>query len=554
MKLRWYIGLYVVGLALLLGIAGLESAPGYMDADYYYATGLRIATENDWLEPFLWNFLGEPDGLPQPAFTYWMPVGGIISALGMGLTGSTDFWSARIFFLLISACISPLAAYTAYSFTPQKWAAFLAGAFGIFSGYYLVYLPTTETFAIYMFLGGLVFIIIRRLQQDVLGLLNEGIGNKSENHRTMRLITSAGVYFAAGCIAGLMYMTRADGLVWLLMILVGISMQLRYFHSRRSNAAILLSPSGYWLPFLLCAVGFLLVSSPWLLRNWVTFGSIFAPGSGKALWLTRYDELFAFPANQLTFSRWLDQGVLSILQARSWALGLNAVSSLAVQGGIFLLPFSIAGMWAQRADWRVKLGAAGWIVVFLAMTVVFPFQGARGGFFHAGAGFQILAWALVPVGLAQFAEWGHRKRGWSPDSAVLKFGIGMVGLTVLVTGFLSWQRLSGAPGTVSAWGMKSDAYQLVERYLVDRDMNLEQVVMVNNPPGYYAATGRQAIVIPDGGLQAAKDAAEKFSARVIAIDENYPQGMEALYLEPGDFPGFPYLGSVSGIQIYRVDP
>lgn len=554
MNKGWYIGLFGFSLLIMLGIGWLETSPGYMDADYYYASGLRISIDKSWTEPFIWNYLAEPDSLPQPAFTYWMPLAGVISALGITLMGNGDFWSARIFFFLIAACISPLTAFMAYTFTPKKWAALLAGALGIFSGFYLVFLTTTDTFAVYMLLGGIAFLIIRKFQRDLSNRDHKREDRGQDNSLRFRTISPLWVYAAAGCTSGLMFMTRADGLIWLLMILSAIGMQLRYYQAQQTNGEKVLSRSGYWLPFMICMGVFLLVSSPWMMRNWGIFGTIFAPGSSRALWLTRYDELFAFPASQLTASRWINQGIGPILSARTWALGLNAGTALAVQGSIFLLPFSIAGLWRWRKDWRIQIGVTGWILVFLAMTLIFPFQGARGGFFHAGSGFQILIWALVPAGLVEFVEWGQRRRNWTPDSAVVKFGIGMVVLMVLVTGFLSWQRLYGSPGSGDAWGEKAQAYEQVEAYLKGSNNSAEQIVMINNPPGYYAVTGRQAIVIPDGDMEALLGAAEVYKARYLVIDKDFSQGLEALYREPRDYPGIAYLESISDMNIYQVEP
>ena len=44
-----------------------------MDAEYYYAGGIRLAEGDGFTENFLWNYLDNPVGLPHPAFTYWMP-------------------------------------------------------------------------------------------------------------------------------------------------------------------------------------------------------------------------------------------------------------------------------------------------------------------------------------------------------------------------------------------------------------------------------------------------------------------------------------------------
>ena len=84
-------------------------------------------------------------------------------------------------------------------------------------------------------------------------------------------------------------------------------------------------------------------------------------------------------------------------------------------------------------------------------------------------------------------------------------------------------------------------------------MPSEVVVMVNNPPGYYAMTGRQAIVIPDGDLQTSLNAARKYQASYLILDENYPQGLGEIYLNPGDYPGISYQDTIQQIQIYLIE-
>jgi hypothetical protein len=553
MKFRWYVGLYFINLLILLGVASLETYPGYMDADYYYASGLRIATEYRWDEPFLWNYLAEPNVLPQPAFTYWMPIAGILSALGMYLTGIENFWSGRLIFLLLAAGISPLTAMTAQTFIPKRWAGLLAGSMAIFSCFYLVYLPNTETFAVFMILGALMFLIIHRMQKDCAfpnPLHGEFVSSSGEKERYR---SPYWIYFSGGLIAGLMYMTRVDGMIWLLLVYSAIILQTLVFSTNRKVSGLRKSYFTFWIASFLCLAAFLMVSAPWLIRNWETFGTLFAPGSTKTLWLTRYDEMYIFPSSQLKFSSWLEAGLASIFQARLWALGQNLVSMIVVQGGIYIFPLLLAGLWAHRKDWRIQIGVFGWLATFLVMTFIFPFQGARGGFFHAGAGYQVLIWALIPVGLYKFIQWGKEKRDWKPDSALGKFAFGLVGITIVVTGVVSYQKLSNASGTVSAWGSKEQAYIDVEAYLQETGFPPGGIVMVNNPPGYYAVTGRQAIVIPDGDLEMTRSAANKFNAGFLVLDQNYPQGLKDFYDNPGYTPGMNYLGTIADMRIYSFN-
>ena len=42
---------------------------------------------------------------------------------------------------------------------------------------------------------------------------------------------------------------------------------------------------------------------------------------------------------------------------------------------------------------------------FAVMTVIFPFAGSRGSFFHAGAAFQPYWWIAAPIGLDAVLAW-----------------------------------------------------------------------------------------------------------------------------------------------------
>ena len=553
MKFRFYGMLFLIGVFISLGAAALEMGPGYMDADYYYASGLRIASNQGWSEPFLWNYLGDPQGLPNPAFTYWMPLAAIVAGLGMKITGISNFWGARIGFLIIAGCIPPLTAYLAYTFTPVRWAAIFAGSLALFTGFYYAYLPTSETFGIYMIQGGVFFILVRRLQKDLNNVrISDGNGFESTRSKPPKkqvLISPFWTYLLIGVIAGLMYMTRADGLMWFGMALIVIIFQsysVRKVIDEGSKFSI-------WLPFLLCLAGFFILCSPWIFRNLSEFGSVFAPGADRAFWLTDYDDLYTYPASLLTFNRWLNSGIVEILKARGWALGLNLVSAFAVQGGIFSRRYKSFKSDVAKHPWRVSLGILAWIGIFLTMTLVFPFQGARGGFFHAGAALQPLLWALVPAGLLVFIRWGERTRKWNSARALKVFGYSSAGFAIIITVFVTWQRLGGDVLVNPDWGKTERTYQLIEGHLVKNGISPEVIVMVNNPPGYNAMTGRRAIVIPNGDLETSIQAGKKYDAGYLILDKNYPHGLKELYTNPGDQPGLIYLDSIEQMHIYKLE-
>ena len=66
MSWRHYLLLTLVGLVVVIIVAAFQSAPGYMDADYYYAGGLQLASGHGFTEPYLWNYLDTPSWITPP--------------------------------------------------------------------------------------------------------------------------------------------------------------------------------------------------------------------------------------------------------------------------------------------------------------------------------------------------------------------------------------------------------------------------------------------------------------------------------------------------------
>ncbi len=293
---------------------------------------------------------------------------------------------------------------------------------------------------------------------------------------------------------------------------------------------------------------------PWFIRNSAVFGSVLAPGGARALWLTEYNELFSYPPSLLTFTRWWGTGLGEIMRTRLWALGQNLQSALAVQGSIFLAPLVVAGLWELRRERRVQVGVLAWALTLATMTLAFPFAGARGGFFHSGAAVQPLFWAVAPVGLDVVLRWAGRRRGWRVKQARRVFGAGMVGLAILLTAALGYQRAAGLK-LASVGVQQNVGYAAVELALQDSvGASPSDVVLVNNPPGYFLVSGRPAIVIPNGAPDVLLAAARRYAARYVLLEPDHVAGLDALYQQPQDANGLLYLETVGETHIFEVMP
>ncbi len=308
--------------------------------------------------------------------------------------------------------------------------------------------------------------------------------------------------------------------------------------------------ASFGLGLLLVLAGYLLVMLPWFARNISVFGAPLGPAGSKMLWLTNYDQIFAYPADTLTFSAWWGSGVAAILKARLWALEINMGRTLAEQGEIFLLPLIGIALWHFRKDGRIQLAGLGWLLTFAAMTFAFPFAGARGGFFHSGAAFQPLWWALAPLGLERIIEWGGRKRGWDVIQAGRIFRPALVVLAVLLTVVISWGRLSG---TGQGWASEYNAYRHISAELDKNGAAPQDVVMVANPPGFYLASSNPSIAVPAGEVETLLAVARRYEAVYLVLEEgSIPADLLSVYENPQDYPDLVFLGEVGTARIFLI--
>ena len=519
MNWRAYTLLFILGLGVAFGIASLQSLPGYLDSDYYFVGGLQLVEGKGFTEPFLWNYLDDPTGLPHPSHTYWLPLSSILAAISMFVTGQHTYAAARLIFILIAACIPPLTAYLALDITGRPNLALTSGLLAVFSVYYAPFLPVTDNYAPFMLLGGIIFLLVK---------------NKSW-----------WAFLLMGLLAGLMNLARSDGLLWL-----GLLGLLLLWRSNASDKSVKNRIRSFAFSGVLVVLGYSLVMAPWYARNISVFGSPMAPGGSRILWLTDYNDTFAFPADQVNMASWLEAGWGAAVKVRLWALRMNVMNAFAAQGGILLFPFIIIGYRQLRLDIRARLAGVGWLILLVVMTLIFPLAGARGGFFHAGAAFQPFWWALAPLGLAHLADALYRRNILSAEHAGTVFQGLLVVICILLTIVIVQVRIL-QPG----WQPIEELYIEVEQFLVERGANPDGMAIVRNPAGYYIVSRRPTIVMPSGGPDTILELAIHYGASYFILEpEGVLEEYQGLYDQVEVNPKLKYLGEVEGARIFELHP
>jgi len=492
MSRRYWISLLLLGLIVSGTAAYWVRAPGYMDAEYYYTTAQRLADGAGFTEPFLWNYLDDPIGLPHPSHLYWMPLTTIVSAGPMVLFGKS-FRVAQLPFLILAAALPALTALLAlHLHGDQRW-AWKSGLLAALPGFYLPYLVTTDTFILYTLIGGAALWVMADASQR----------------------PSASRWLLVGLLVGLGHLTRADGLLLLVPALI----------------ALWWAEHGKVSAFIFLGIGYLLPMVPWCTRNLLVTGSAFPSGTGRALWLLSYDELFSYPADILTPARWLSSGFLSIFRTRFQALGTNIQRLIGENGIVFLGPFMALGahrLWKQPL---VRLATIYLVLLLGVMSFIFPYAGSYGGFFHSSAALMPILFVLAPVGLDTAIAWGAKKRGWNLREAKVIFGAGAVALVGILTVGLVWTRVIGPAPREPRWAYSLRTYQEVGELLCQLEES-PGVVAINNPPGFYLATSLESVVIPNGPIETLHQVVERYSVDWVVLDANRPVDLAALYNAP----------------------
>ncbi len=477
-------------------------------------------------QPILWNYLDDPAGLPHPSHTYWMPAPSLTALPGMLLTGKPDFASGRLAFILIAALAAPAAGWMGFRFSQNRLTGWLAATLAVFCGFYAPYSSTTDSFFLVMPAAWLIFFGIDRARENVFSGRWRG-------------------WFLVGLACGWMHLNRADGFLWLV-----LSAGVWCFYSGGFRKWKVNDLAGL---FLLTG-GYLMVMSFWFVRNITLYGSMFIPNTTRALWVTNYNEVFSYPPDLLTASRWLSSGWGAILTDRLGAFGYDLVIMIAVQGLIFLFPFWAYGAWNRRRDPVVITGMGMELVILLIMSFVFPYTGRQGGFLHSTAALQPLVWGLSAAGIKDGLAILSKRSGWNVHRTMKMHVPGIALLSLIVTIFVYHMLVIGDNPSKPAWEESARRANVSSELLTANNIPQTARVMINNPAGFWLASRREAVVIPDGPPETSLAVAKQYGAEYMILEKHLVTGLFPLYRSPEAFPGFELIDRHEDQLLFRLHP
>ena len=463
----------------------LTAGPGYTDVFYHLNAANRLVTGQGLTDPYYWTYIGATDSLPAPSHLYWMPLTTLSAALGMWLLNApTSYAAAQVLFSMMYAGVVLVGFWCGAFLGGTRRHMWLAGLITLFSGYFVRFWGAIDTFAPFALAGSL-------------SLVWMGLANRPETQPRRRVVYAL---LSGGC-AGLAHLTRADGLLFVLVGWSVIGWSLLFDRSKTRPGIGRLLMGG-----VVMTLGYGLVMLPWFIRNLQVIGSAMPLGGTQTIWFKSYDDLFNYPPLSSPATLFAN-GMGDFVASRWLAVTNNLGTFVAVEGLIVMTPLMLIGLWQRR---RVPFLQPFWIYVVglhLAMTLVFPFPGYRGGLLHSAAALVPVWAALGVVGLDDVVDWiARRRRRWNARSAKQVFSVGLAGLAVLLS------IMIGLPNRVREQGVSS-LYSALRA-----DLPPDARVMINDPAQLYYFTGLGGVVLPNEAPDVIVEIARRYAVRYLVIE------------------------------------
>lgn len=469
-------------LAFIL-VRGLVGMPAYPDAYYHFNVANRLVNGEGFIDDFLWTYIGAPDDLPAPSNLYWMPLTSVIASLGMRIFNApNDYGAAQFMFVFLVAGAGIVAYRLAFMLGGTLRHAWIAGLLTVLGGFFAARWGTMDTFAPYALMGSLALLFI-------------GLGMSAKRHNSL-------YWMLAGVFIGLGHLTRADGL---LLLFTAWAVLLFPFDFIRGNTKELMRQRFKWV--LLVTLFYVLTMTPWFIRNLSEIGAILPVGGTQSVWFTEYNDLFSFPPDASP-DKLLAEGFDLFIESRWTAFTSNLGTFVAVEGLVIIAPLMLIGLWNRR---RNTLLRGFWIFaigIHLAMTIVFPYPGYRGGLFHAVSALVPFWMVLGLFGLDDVIEWvSKHRRAWNAKTAKLVFSI-----MLLLYGIILTQ-------SIAMDGRVGEAKGLPRVYAgIQQRLPQDARVMINDPAQLYYWLGMGSVTLPNESVDVVPMIAEQYGIDYLLLE------------------------------------
>lgn len=537
----WLSAALVFAVALLVRTWAAAQVPFPIpeDATYYWGVARNLAEGHGVVSDTIWSYATPARDpatgvfgffFPRPAFEIWLPLPSLLGVLPMLALRSTDYPATTIVPVVLGALVPVLAWRIAADLAeeralPPERARTLALGAGLVAGAWLplvlpsALLDSTVPFGLAALIACLLMIrLVRRPPARVLDA---------------RLV-------ALGVAIGIAALARNEA-VW-----VGLAWALVAFAALRGRG-----PGQVVQAVAVAGVVAVAVMTPWLVRNWLVFGSPL-PGQAvtNAFSLSGFD-IFAWN-DPPTLARYLAAGPEAWIGHRVEGFLHNFLSVLVVPG----FPVSVLGLVGLfvvgRAQSLRPLVLVS-LLTFWITTLAFPVATTWGTFLHASVPADVLLLVSAAAALDAGLAWVGRRRGWTRPVAWLGPTFAGLGAALFVAvGIPAYG--SNAAATEADY---ADVLARIER--AGQTLDGSRPIIANHPMWVSEVRHLPALSLPNETPSDVADLAATFGAEILIVEGEHGSwpavlaegGPDAACFVPMDLEP-PANGAPDPFRVYRV--
>jgi Dolichyl-phosphate-mannose-protein mannosyltransferase len=537
-----FVILFVVSL-LVRGYALAERvSPGHGDVADYYSVARNLYEGRGFFVDYIWTFIVDPHGIPNPSNTWWMPLPSILTAIGFVLSGGASYAAAKWTMIVVASLIPFVTYLTARELLGSKLLAFASAILA--AGFHLFVDQTCAplSYGPYTVFGGgaLAAILMAR--------------------------TRPRCFVLAGLLIGLSYLSRGDSLVLLLpLALVWVSSQRR---TNNSGSDAVASHRISLAHAFGCLTAFVAVTAPWLARNLSVLGSPTPTGQAKMIWLKDYVQWYTSRPETLTPKSYFEIGFLSILDQKTGAIGevcnytltflyrsiarpvefsLSDPSGPIWMVGLAMTPFFWIGLivlW-RRMHYAVFAYLAAVLAFYGVLFSALSDQSFRTGLFSLLPTFVCAIVAGIDVCLVPLRRLSNRVA----DTAVVVVALGFATANVVAIKPFLVNKANAIEAMLSPYrefGPWAKAQGIQNK-----------TFFVLNPWEFTLETGIRSVMVPSDDPSQVLTTARRFGVTHIALEEGTVKWLRdvrpglAMLLESGTAES---LGKAPGFRVLKLKP
>jgi hypothetical protein len=286
-------------------------------------------------------------------------------------------------------------------------------------------------------------------------------------------------------------------------------------------------------------VAFALVVTPWLLRNYMAFGTPLPGSLLSQAWLTDHIDNFNY-LSPPTWQTWITQGWQTMLDQRFQALFHNGRVLLlsTLPWGLLAIP----GLWLLRREWSFFVPFVYGLLLFFGLALVFPISSVYGAFYHSLG-------ALMPF-LALAAMVAVQRAGHLPDRlqkpAAIISTIAVV--VLLVCSLVLTSRI--LPTVAERHQVENTRYETIAGWFAQHTASGAVIMTTRTYPLNYSSDHPTIALPGNEPPDAAWEAAQRYGARYLVITQPFGQYPQILLDQPD--PRFRLLEETETALIYEI--